>query len=173
MNLLWAYAYIVIHWDIFPYCFAWTCRSDSTCIICREEMTTAKKLICGHLFHVHCLRSWLERQHTCPTCRALVVPPENGASTAGVQHGQRPDTHQSGNLLITTFIIVVNCLWWVYSFVPSIYVIFDIWSWLKMKSLSLSFFYSLSTSIFYKLHMVVVGGIFLYNFIVLSRIFYV
>ncbi|RAL51521.1 hypothetical protein DM860_011023 [Cuscuta australis] len=52
--------------------------SDATCIICREEMTTAKKLICGHLFHVHCLRSWLERQHTCPTCRAQVVPSENG-----------------------------------------------------------------------------------------------
>lgn len=48
--------------------------SDATCIICREEMTTAKKLRCGHLFHVHCLRSWLERQNTCPTCRALVVP---------------------------------------------------------------------------------------------------
>lgn len=60
-------------------------------------MTTAKKLICGHLFHVHCLRSWLERQHTCPTCRALVVPPENGASTAGGQHGARPDIHQQGN----------------------------------------------------------------------------
>ncbi|GFY83940.1 RING/U-box superfamily protein [Actinidia rufa] len=38
--------------------------SDATCIICREEMTTAKRLSCGHLFHVHCLRSWLERQHT-------------------------------------------------------------------------------------------------------------
>ncbi|XP_051149377.1 ERAD-associated E3 ubiquitin-protein ligase HRD1B-like isoform X2 [Andrographis paniculata] len=57
--------------------------SDVTCIICREEMTTAKKLICGHLFHVHCLRSWLERQNTCPTCRALVVPAENGTSTSG------------------------------------------------------------------------------------------
>lgn len=66
--------------------------SDATCIICREEMTTAKKLICGHLFHVHCLRSWLERQHTCPTCRALVVPPENGTSTAG----SRSDVHQQG-----------------------------------------------------------------------------
>ncbi|KAI4320103.1 hypothetical protein MLD38_033616 [Melastoma candidum] len=64
--------------------------SDATCIICREEMTTAKKLVCGHLFHVHCLRSWLERQHTCPTCRALVVPPENGASTAA-GHAQQSD----------------------------------------------------------------------------------
>ncbi|KAI3452882.1 hypothetical protein Pfo_009545 [Paulownia fortunei] len=66
--------------------------NDATCIICREEMTTAKKLICGHLFHVHCLRSWLERQNTCPTCRALVVPPENGTSTTGL----RADGHQQG-----------------------------------------------------------------------------
>ncbi|KAJ8451371.1 hypothetical protein Cgig2_017762 [Carnegiea gigantea] len=68
--------------------------SDATCIICREEMTTAKKLRCGHLFHVHCLRSWLERQNTCPTCRALVVPPEPGTSTAGRQHGLQPSVHQ-------------------------------------------------------------------------------
>lgn len=67
--------------------------SDATCIICREEMTTAKKLICGHLFHVHCLRSWLERQHTCPTCRAQVVPPENGASQTGPT-GPRADSQQ-------------------------------------------------------------------------------
>ncbi|XWS71355.1 hypothetical protein CRYUN_Cryun03dG0131500 [Craigia yunnanensis] len=72
--------------------------SDATCIICREDMTTAKKLICGHLFHVHCLRSWLERQHTCPTCRALVVPPENGTSSSGGQHGSRSDAHQQGLL---------------------------------------------------------------------------
>ncbi|KAK9095607.1 hypothetical protein Scep_027076 [Stephania cephalantha] len=65
--------------------------SDATCIICREEMTTAKKLICGHLFHVHCLRSWLERQHTCPTCRALVVPPENGTYSSRGQQGDRSE----------------------------------------------------------------------------------
>lgn len=76
--------------------------SDATCIICREEMTTAKKLVCGHLFHVHCLRSWLERQHTCPTCRALVVPPENGTSTTGGQHGSRPDVHQQGTSSAST-----------------------------------------------------------------------
>ncbi|XP_022752473.1 ERAD-associated E3 ubiquitin-protein ligase HRD1A-like isoform X2 [Durio zibethinus] len=71
--------------------------SDATCIICREEMTTAKKLICGHLFHVHCLRSWLERQHTCPTCRALVVPSENETSSSGGQHGHRSDAHEQGS----------------------------------------------------------------------------
>ncbi|KAH8916082.1 hypothetical protein BT69DRAFT_1229002 [Atractiella rhizophila] len=62
---------------------------DRTCIICREEMhgagaepqreagreglnETPKKLPCGHIFHFHCLRSWLERQQSCPTwCVAL------------------------------------------------------------------------------------------------------
>uniref|UniRef100_A0A3B6NR83 RING-type domain-containing protein n=1 Tax=Triticum aestivum TaxID=4565 RepID=A0A3B6NR83_WHEAT len=48
--------------------------SDVTCIICCEETTTAKKLLCGHLFHVHCLRSWRERQNTCPTCRSPIAP---------------------------------------------------------------------------------------------------
>ncbi|KDQ21945.1 hypothetical protein BOTBODRAFT_123891 [Botryobasidium botryosum FD-172 SS1] len=64
--------------------------SDCTCIICREEMTlpaeqpraagavegpndTPKKLPCGHVFHFHCLRSWLERQQSCPTCRTSVL----------------------------------------------------------------------------------------------------
>jgi len=66
--------------------------NDHTCIICREEMTlpdasprdqanppgtavpardgpnmTPKKLPCGHIFHFHCLRAWLERQQSCPT----------------------------------------------------------------------------------------------------------
>ncbi|XP_072981998.1 ERAD-associated E3 ubiquitin-protein ligase HRD1-like [Typha latifolia] len=71
--------------------------SDATCIICREEMVTAKKLLCGHLFHVHCLRSWLERQHTCPTCRALVVPPESGPTGSGRQHGVPSESHQPGS----------------------------------------------------------------------------
>lgn len=60
-----------------------TDMTDRTCIICREEMisngteespmqsegpnTTPKKLPCGHIFHFHCLRSWLERQQSCPT----------------------------------------------------------------------------------------------------------
>lgn len=29
--------------------------------------TTPKKLPCGHFFHFNCLRSWLERQQSCPT----------------------------------------------------------------------------------------------------------
>lgn len=69
-------------------------QGDRTCIICREEMIareevaaredaapvegpneTPKKLTCGHVFHFHCLRSWLERQQICPTCRQDVLSP--------------------------------------------------------------------------------------------------
>eukprot|EP00850_Spirogloea_muscicola_P000489 SM000002S05569 [mRNA] locus=s2:955123:958151:- [translate_table: standard] len=63
-------------------------RGDATCIICREEMSAAKKLPCGHMFHVQCLRSWLERQQTCPTCRASVVP-ESPQTTEAVNNPQQ------------------------------------------------------------------------------------
>lgn len=66
-------------------------QSDATCIICREEMVAAKKLPCGHLFHVHCLRSWLERQQTCPTCRSPVIAPETGA-----ERGVQPEQQHAG-----------------------------------------------------------------------------
>jgi E3 ubiquitin-protein ligase synoviolin len=56
-------------------------RTDRVCIICREDMIVPeagrddvlpvrdkpKKLTCGHIFHLGCLRGWLERQQTCPT----------------------------------------------------------------------------------------------------------
>lgn len=47
-------------------------HGDRTCIICREEMESAKKLVCGHFFHGRCLQSWLKRQLSCPTCRATI-----------------------------------------------------------------------------------------------------
>jgi E3 ubiquitin-protein ligase synoviolin len=58
---------------------------DAICIICREEMAAAaagglrpKRMPCGHAFPLNCLRSWLERQQSCPTCRAPVVPVHAG-----------------------------------------------------------------------------------------------
>ncbi|KAH9329674.1 hypothetical protein KI387_001782, partial [Taxus chinensis] len=70
--------------------------SDATCIICREEMVAAKKLPCGHLFHVHCLRSWLERQQTCPTCRSPVIASESGTSTSGTERGAQHEQQRAG-----------------------------------------------------------------------------
>ncbi|OAY48146.1 E3 ubiquitin protein ligase RIN2 [Manihot esculenta] len=46
---------------------------DDECAICREPMAKAKKLHCSHLFHLACLRSWLDQglneMYSCPTCR--------------------------------------------------------------------------------------------------------
>ncbi|KAL0973706.1 hypothetical protein UPYG_G00209860 [Umbra pygmaea] len=56
--------------------------SDNVCIICREEMVTgAKKLPCNHIFHSSCLRSWFQRQQTCPTCRMDVLRASNPNAT--------------------------------------------------------------------------------------------
>lgn len=101
---------------------------EDVCIICREEMRPyqppvveqgqqhprpnpmaermrPKKLPCGHVLHFSCLRSWLERQQICPTCRANVVQTNRtptthtGAEPAGGQAGGRPGEpgqHQHG-----------------------------------------------------------------------------
>ncbi|EXJ78311.1 hypothetical protein A1O3_09472 [Capronia epimyces CBS 606.96] len=90
---------------------------EDVCIICREEMRPyqppaaeagqaqprgnpvaermrPKKLPCGHVLHFSCLRSWLERQQICPTCRANVVrggragDDAGGAGQPGVAQGQ-------------------------------------------------------------------------------------
>lgn len=79
---------------------------DHTCIICREEMVargegseqdsdgpnvTPKKLACGHIFHFHCLRSWLERQQACPTCRRDVLSPARAPATPRPQEPQNAE----------------------------------------------------------------------------------
>jgi E3 ubiquitin-protein ligase synoviolin len=38
-----------------------------------NERSRPKKLPCGHVLHLGCLKSWLERQQVCPTCRRPVV----------------------------------------------------------------------------------------------------
>lgn len=110
---------------------------DSTCIVCREEMQVwqppdmpaanpadgqrptrtpvderqrPKKLPCGHILHFGCLRSWLERQQVCPTCRRSVLaepinhdaqnnPGRGGAGgeqQAGVRENQNADARLRG-----------------------------------------------------------------------------
>ncbi|EGG22635.1 putative ubiquitin-protein ligase [Cavenderia fasciculata] len=50
---------------------------NDDCAICRDRMDTAKKLPCGHIFHHSCLRSWLEQQTSCPTCRRSLIELQN------------------------------------------------------------------------------------------------
>nr|CAG4635375.1 EOG090X03TK [Artemia franciscana] len=67
-------------------------NADNVCIICREEMTVgAKKLPCNHIFHTVCLRSWFQRQQTCPTCRLDVLrTPVEGTFWEGRGQAQAP-----------------------------------------------------------------------------------
>lgn len=82
-------------------------QREDTCIICREEMrpwdaanpgaverSRPKKLPCGHILHLGCLKGWLERQQVCPTCRRSVVvdgaaPNGDGAARPNAD-GQAP-----------------------------------------------------------------------------------
>ncbi|KAL6879727.1 hypothetical protein HDV57DRAFT_517835 [Trichoderma longibrachiatum] len=82
---------------------------ENTCIICREEMhlwdpennvgtidrVRPKKLPCGHILHLGCLKSWLERQQVCPTCRRPVTgeraqSPNERRAALRLQFGQAP-----------------------------------------------------------------------------------
>lgn len=59
-----------------------------------EERLRPKRLPCGHILHFACLRSWLERQQNCPTCRAPVlgsrstVSNPNPLDQPAIQQGQ-------------------------------------------------------------------------------------
>lgn len=57
---------------------------NDSCAICREPMVSARRLPCAHIFHTACLRSWLEHNHTCPTCRhPLIDDPGQGRQARG------------------------------------------------------------------------------------------
>lgn len=46
--------------------------SDETCSICHDELNKAVILSCKHIFCEECVCEWLERERTCPLCRAVV-----------------------------------------------------------------------------------------------------
>nr|XP_026690128.1 E3 ubiquitin-protein ligase RNF126-like [Ciona intestinalis] len=48
---------------------------ECQCSVCMEEFEVghnATKLGCSHVFHVHCIKLWLELHSTCPICRKPV-----------------------------------------------------------------------------------------------------
>ena len=81
----------------------------------RDEGLRAKKLPCGHILHLRCLKAWLERQQVCPTCRRPVIVPTSDPAAAGQQgagagnhggHGQlqgQPRAQRQGRARILNF----------------------------------------------------------------------
>uniref|UniRef100_A0A8C7F3Z9 E3 ubiquitin-protein ligase AMFR n=1 Tax=Oncorhynchus kisutch TaxID=8019 RepID=A0A8C7F3Z9_ONCKI len=61
--------------------------NNDDCAICWDTMQTARKLPCGHLFHNSCLRSWLEQDTSCPTCRMSLNISGDGGPARGQQQG--------------------------------------------------------------------------------------
>lgn len=61
--------------------------NDDDCAICWDTMLTARKLPCGHLFHNSCLRSWLEQDTSCPTCRTSLNINGDSGQARGQQQG--------------------------------------------------------------------------------------
>lgn len=66
-----------------------------------STLPASKKLPCNHIFHTSCLRSWFQRQQTCPTCRLniLRIPGErntaaNQAAGPEAQAQHAPDVPQ-------------------------------------------------------------------------------
>ena len=77
-------------------------RVDHMCIVCREEMVaSAKRLPCNHVFHLECLKSWLERQQNCPICRtpisASATQQERAAAAAPAAAPAPPDAVDNNN----------------------------------------------------------------------------
>ncbi|KAF9975164.1 hypothetical protein BGZ73_001272 [Actinomortierella ambigua] len=65
------------------------------CAICRDGMTSAKVLPCGHIFHLYCIRSWLEHHSSCPTCRRSLSTETDSKPSS--QHQPRRETMAEGS----------------------------------------------------------------------------
>lgn len=47
-------------------------EARAQCAVCQAVEAHAEYAVltgCGHVFHALCLRQWLERSKTCPSCR--------------------------------------------------------------------------------------------------------
>merc|ERR1711953_72663 len=85
--------------EVYPNATEAELANDNICIICREEMlpgSSAKKLPCTHIFHASCLRSWFQRQQTCPTCRLDVLSSVSNSRNDRNQNANRQQRRNIG-----------------------------------------------------------------------------
>ncbi|KAL3839642.1 hypothetical protein ACJIZ3_024233 [Penstemon smallii] len=59
------------------YCSSDLFQDEGTCVICLEEYKNMDDVgtlkVCGHDFHVSCIRKWLSMKNVCPICKAAAV----------------------------------------------------------------------------------------------------
>uniref|UniRef100_A0A914HWI5 RING-type domain-containing protein n=1 Tax=Globodera rostochiensis TaxID=31243 RepID=A0A914HWI5_GLORO len=53
------------------------CGQSEQCTICFSDFRVPIKLKCSHIFCTECIRTWLDREVTCPICRAVVTRQDN------------------------------------------------------------------------------------------------
>ncbi|KAI3473255.1 hypothetical protein Pfo_029847 [Paulownia fortunei] len=59
------------------YCSSDIFQDEGTCVICLEEYKNMDDVgtlkVCGHDFHVGCIRKWLSMKNLCPICKASAI----------------------------------------------------------------------------------------------------
>jgi hypothetical protein len=48
-------------------------NKELTCYICFDELKLGKKLNCGHIFHLRCIKEWVTSSVGCPLCKVPVT----------------------------------------------------------------------------------------------------
>ncbi|VFQ87190.1 unnamed protein product [Cuscuta campestris] len=51
-------------------------ETERKCSICQEEYESGDemgKLECGHLYHIHCIKQWLQHKNACPVCKSAAA----------------------------------------------------------------------------------------------------
>lgn len=51
-------------------------ETERKCSVCQEEYESDDemgKLVCGHFYHIHCIKQWLLHKNACPICKSEAV----------------------------------------------------------------------------------------------------
>lgn len=75
-----------------------------TCIVCRDTLYIgSKKIPCGHVFHLDCLKSWFIQQQTCPICRSPITIQEEESEipTATTEANSSPGLRETSEASVS------------------------------------------------------------------------
>ncbi|KAL3231668.1 ERAD-associated E3 ubiquitin-protein ligase HRD1 [Nakaseomyces bracarensis] len=83
---------------------------DNVCIVCMDDLLPGdghrlpsnankkpKKLPCGHILHLSCLKNWMERSQTCPICRLPVFNEKGEILTPSSNNNSQTNLNQESS----------------------------------------------------------------------------